>query len=231
MTPVQDAARQITVRISSRSDRLRVVAEAREDVVVEGDAIVQRDGSCTTIDSTGRRIVVRVPVGADLVIGTTTARVEVEGPVGQIAIVTKSGRVSVADATSVDIRTSSARVDVGRTSDECCVRTSSGRVEIGACGSADVTTKSGRIVVQAANGPVKAHCVSGRVEVGLMAPDDVAAETVSGRIHVTVPHGVAVTTNDDRSLSTAWPVAPRRASRRAPCLVESMFPRNDWSSK
>ncbi|MET0661890.1 MAG: hypothetical protein ABWZ42_02040 [Ilumatobacteraceae bacterium] len=205
MTPVQDAARQITVRISSRSDRLRVVAEARADVLVEGVASVQRDGSCTTIDSTGRRIVVRVPLGADVVIGTTTARVEVEGPVGQLAIVTKSGRVSVADATSVDIRTSSARVDVGRTSDECCVRTSSGRVEIGACGSADVTTKSGRIVVQAANGPVKAHCVSGRVEVGLMAPEDVAAETVSGRIHVTVPHGVAVTTNDDRSLLTAWP--------------------------
>ena len=62
---------------------------------MEGDAIVQRDGSCTTIDSIGGRIVVRVPVGADLVIGTTSASVEVEGPVGQIAVVTKSGRVSV----------------------------------------------------------------------------------------------------------------------------------------
>lgn len=205
MTPVQDAANQVTVRISSRSDRLRVVAEARADVLVEGDARVRRDESCTTIDSTGRRIVVRVPVGADLVIGTTSARVEVEGPVGQIAVVTKSGRVSVADATSVDIRTSSARVEVGHTAEECCVRTSSGRVDIGACGSADVTTRSGRIVVQAANGPVRAHCVSGRVEVGLMAPENVAAETVSGRIHVTVPRGVAVTTNDDRSMLTAWP--------------------------
>ena len=120
-------------------------------------------------------------------------------------VVADSGRITVADATSADIRTSSARVEVGRTSEECCVRTSSGRVEIGACGSADVTTVSGRIVVQAANGPVRAHCVSGRVEVGLMAPEDVAAETVSGRIHVTVPQGVAVSTNDDRSLLTAWP--------------------------
>ena len=193
------------MRISSTSDRVRVVAEARHDVLVEGEAIVHHDGSCTTIETIDERIVVRVPAGADLVIGSTSARVEVRGPVGRVAVVTDSGRITVADATSADIRTSSARVEVGRTSEECCVRTSSGRVEIGACGSADVTTVSGRIVVQAANGPVRAHCVSGRVEVGLMAPEDVAAETVSGRIHVTVPQGVAVSTNDDRSLLTAWP--------------------------
>ena len=163
------------------------------------------NGTCTTIDSISGRVVVRVPEGADLVIGTTSASVEVEGRVGQIAVVTESGRISVTDATSVDIRTNSARVEVGRTSDECCVRTSSGRVEIGTCGSADVTTKSGRIVVEAANGPVRAHCVSGRVEVGLMAPEDVDAETVTGRIRVTVPHGVAVTTTDDHSRLTTWP--------------------------
>ena len=205
MTPVHEDASAITVRISSTSDRVRVVAEARHDVLVEGEAVVHHDGSCTTIETIDERIVVRVPAGADLVIGSTSARVEVRGPVGRVAVVTDSGRITVADATSADIRTSSARVEVGRTSEECCVRTTSGRVEIGSCGSADVTTVSGRIVVQAANGPVRAHCVSGRVEVGLMAPEDVAAETVSGRIHVTVPQGVAVSTNDDRSLLTAWP--------------------------
>ncbi len=205
MTPAHESDSPHSVRISSAGHRLRIVAEPRPDVLVEGDATVRSDGSCTTIDSVRDRIVVRVPVGADLVIGTRSGRVDVDGPVGRIAVVSSSGRISVADATSVDIRTKSARVDVGRTSDECCVRTSSGRVEVGACGSADVTTTSGRIVLQAASGPVRAHCVSGRVEVGLMAPEPVDAETVSGRIQVTVPRGVVVHTDNDHSLLTAWP--------------------------
>ena len=83
MIPVQDEANQITVRISSTSDRLRVVAEAREDVLVEGDAIVQRVEACTTIDTTGRGIVVRVPVGTDLVIGTTSAASRSRGRSGR----------------------------------------------------------------------------------------------------------------------------------------------------
>ena len=205
MTPESAGSGPITVRISSASDRVLVVAEARPDVSVEGDATARTDGASTTIDSIRGRILVRVPLGADLVIGTRSGRIDVHGSVGRIAVASESGRVTVADAVSVDIRTKSARVDVKQTSDECCVRTSSGRVEVGVCGSADVTTRSGRIVVQTANGPVRAHCVSGRVEVGLMAPESVDAETVSGRISVTVPNGVAVRTTDDRSVVTEWP--------------------------
>jgi archaellum component FlaF (FlaF/FlaG flagellin family) len=200
----QDSSR-ITVRISATSNRIRVVAQDRQDVVVDGDAAVRHDGSCTTVDSIGGRVVVWVPEGTDLVLGTTSARVTVEGPVGRVAVVTESGRINVADATSADIRTNSARVEVGRTSADCCVRTSSGRVTIGACGSADVTTKSGRIVVEAASGPVQAHCVSGRVEIALTTAEDIDAETVSGQIRVTVPHGVAVHTNDDLTVRASWP--------------------------
>ena len=160
--PIQQTS-PITVRISATSDRVRVTAEARDDVLVQGDASVRTSGSRTTVESRGDRILVRVPEGADLVIGTTSARVDVEGAAGRVAVVTESGRITVEDATSADIRTRSARVKVGRTAAECCVRSSSGRVTIGECGSAEATTKSGRIVVLAANGPVRAHCVSGRV--------------------------------------------------------------------
>src|SRR4051794_13812565 len=98
----QDTSR-FTVRISATSDRIRVVAQDREDVLVDGDAAVQRDGSCTTVDSIGGRVVVWVPEGTDLVLGTTSARVTVEGQVGRVAVVTESGRINVADATSADI--------------------------------------------------------------------------------------------------------------------------------
>ena len=174
-------------------------------MLVQGDASVRTNGSRTTVESRGDRILVRVPAGADLVIGTTSARVDVDGPAGRVAVVTESGRITVEEATSADIRTRSARVKVGRTSAECCVRSSSGRVTIGECGSAEATTKSGRIVVLAANGPVRAHCVSGRVEVGLMAPGDIDAETVSGEIRITVPAGVGVLTGDGLSVRTLWP--------------------------
>jgi len=56
---------QIAVRLSSADHRVRIVAETRPDVVVEGDATVRIDGSCTTIDSIRDRIIVRVPVGTD----------------------------------------------------------------------------------------------------------------------------------------------------------------------
>ena len=36
-------------------------------------------------------------------------------------------------------------------------------------------------------------------------PADVDAETVSGRIRITVPPGVGVITNDDLSVRTLWP--------------------------
>ncbi len=193
------------VRISSTSHRVEVVAENRADVVVEGDARVERDGSMTTVDSVRSRLVVRVPEGTDLQIGTTSARVEVEGPVGPAAVVTESGRVTVAEAASADVRTNSARVEVGRVDGECCVRTSSGKVEVARCGAADVTTDSGRIVVRRAGVPVRSHCVCGRVEIALEEPADVDAETVSGRIEVQVPAGVDVRWANDQGAVASWP--------------------------
>ena len=62
---------------------------------------------------------VRVPEGTDLVVGATSGRVTIEGRVGSVSAVTTSGRVSIADAGSVDVRTKSGRIDVGRTMSTC----------------------------------------------------------------------------------------------------------------
>jgi DUF4097 and DUF4098 domain-containing protein YvlB len=58
------------------------------------------------------------------------------------------------------------------------------------CSDADVTSGSGRIVLKDANGRVHAHCTSGRIEITLGGAYDVDAETVSGRIAVSLPPGV-----------------------------------------
>jgi DUF4097 and DUF4098 domain-containing protein YvlB len=179
-----------TVRIASTSGTVRVIAEDRADVDVPDSLEFSVDESVMTVSAGSRRAVVRVPTGTDLVVGTTSGRVEVVGPVGSLAVTTTSGRVSVEGARSVDIRTASGRIEVGDAIGSCRVSTRSGRVVVGRCGEAHLTSMSGRISLDAADGPVHAHCVSGRIEVTVDSAQDVDAETVSGRISVRLPAGV-----------------------------------------
>jgi DUF4097 and DUF4098 domain-containing protein YvlB len=179
-----------TVRIAATSAAVRVIAEHRAAVDVPDSLESSVDESVMTVSAGSRRAHVRVPIGIDLVIGTISGRVEVIGPVGALAVSTTSGRVSVEQARSVDIRTTSGRIDVGSTTGSCRVLTRSGRVVIGSCGDAHLTSTSGRISLDAAGGPVHAHCVSGRIDVTADSAQDVDAETISGRISVRLPSGV-----------------------------------------
>jgi DUF4097 and DUF4098 domain-containing protein YvlB len=178
------------VRISTTSGSINVVAEAGLTTIQSTTAPLVAEGSSTTFDGGSSRVKVRVPEGTDLVVGATSGRVRIEGRVGSVSAVTTSGRVSIADAGSVDVRTKSGRIDVGRTMSECRAVASSGRVEVGRCGEADVTARSGRIVLKEVHGTARAHCVSGRVDISMGAAYDVDAETVSGRIVVSLPPSV-----------------------------------------
>lgn len=178
------------VRISTTSNRVVVVAEDRPDVTVDGAARVAEAGGVTTIDQVRGRLSVRVPLGTDVVVGSASARVEVRGAAGDVAVTSESGRVSVEQARTVDVRSSSGRIEVGRVAGECRLRSISGRVQVERCGGADASTTSGRVVLRGVDGPVRAHCVSGRIEVVLESAHDVDAETVSGRISVSLPPGV-----------------------------------------
>lgn len=178
------------VRISTTSGSINVVAEPGLSAIRSSTGPLVTEGSSMTIDGGHSRVNVRVPEGTDLVVGAISGRVTIEGRVGAVSAVTTSGRVSIADAGSVDVRTTSGRIDVGRTMSACRAVASSGRVEVGRCGEADVTTRSGRIVLKDAHGTVRANCVSGRVDISMAAPYDVDAETVSGRIVVSLPPSV-----------------------------------------
>jgi DUF4097 and DUF4098 domain-containing protein YvlB len=179
-----------TVRIATTSGAVRVIAEDRADVDVADSLAFSVDDSVMTLSTGSRRALVRVPIGTDLVVGTTSGHAEVIGLVGSAAVTTTSGRVSVEAARSVDIRTASGRIEVGSVAGSCRVLTRSGRVVIGTCGDAHLTSTSGRISLDAAGGPVHAHCVSGRIDITVNSAQDVEAETVSGRISVRLPAGV-----------------------------------------
>ena len=181
-TIAADPATQL--RITSRSGRVTVAAEQRDDIVVPLGVEVSREAETITVSADADAISVRVPEGLDLVIGTEGSRVDVTGPLGAVAIATASGRVSVEVAGSVDVRTTSGRVDIGVVGGACRVRGESGRVTVDSCGTADVATSSGRIRLAEVAGSVRAHCTSGRIDVGVRGSHPVAAETVSGRITV-----------------------------------------------
>ena len=179
-----------SVRLSGNSQQLRVIAEAREDVLVEGTARVEMDGERTTIDDVGGSLVVRVPNESDLVIGATSGQVVVKGALGAVAVTTVSGRIVIEQAASVDARTDSAQVTIGQASGACRVRSESGQIKIGSCAGVDAATASGRIVLREVGGAVRAHCVSGRIDVEMAIAADADAETVSGHITIALPDGV-----------------------------------------
>ena len=187
-----DRAEVTSVRVSSAGGRVKVVAEDRGDVWVRGDATLQHDGSTATVEAPLGRVEIRVPSGVDLVVGSNSGRVEVEGPLGAVAVVTESGRITVEQAAAVDVRTSSGRVAIGRVEGSSRVRTNSGRVTVDETAGADVATVSGRIDLRSVSGRTTAHCVSGRIEIRLDAAADVEAETVSGRITVHVADAVRI---------------------------------------
>lgn len=180
-----------SIRIAAGEDRIEVVAEPRDWIEVTGPAQVKTDGSMTTVDQVNGRIIARVPLGTDVAIGTTSGRVEVVGPLGEVAATTTTGRISISGATSVDVRTDTGTVNVSEVGHRCRVRTRKGKVVINDCGGhADLATDSGRIDVTEANGSVTAHCVTGRIVVAMDSANDVAAETVNGRIDVSLPPGI-----------------------------------------
>ena len=179
-----------TVRVSASSNRVEVLAvDGDRAFRVEGTADVDEVGPQVTISKVRSSLRISVATGTDLVIGTSSGRIEIRGHVGHLAIVTESGRVDVEHAESVDIRTESSRVEVGDVTGACRIRSTSGRVQVGSCGDADIAGSSGRIELRQVAGPVDAHSVSGRIEVALTAAYDVRAETVTGRIEVSLPKG------------------------------------------
>ena len=185
---MNDAA-PTAVRIASGSHRVEVRAVDGVALEVSGDARVERGGGGVTIDEARGRLTVLVPSGTDVVVGTTSGRVDLRGRFGQVAVVSESGRVEVERAVSVDVRTETSAIEIGEVSGACRVRSKSGRVEVARCGAADVASTTGRVEMRHVDGVVDAHSVSGRIELSLERPHDVRAETVTGRIEVSLPPG------------------------------------------
>lgn len=176
-----------TLRLSSSSGRIRVIAEERADVEIERGV---RHGSGDTIEVRGGSggVVVRVPTGTELVIGSSSGAVELEGACGPVSVTTRSGRVVVDGATELDARTISGRIEVRRVIGQCRCKTGNGAVQVGrAEGEVHVATVSGRVEIDDATGPLRVSTVSGRVEASVREHCDVRVDSVSGSVCIAVP--------------------------------------------
>lgn len=179
------------LKIVTTSGRVRVIGEDRGDAVVEAPGPRRvLDGS--EVRTTSKAVELRVPAGTDLVVGTASGTVLLEGPLGSTRVTTASGAITAEDVASIDARTTAGSIDV-RARGEGRLRTSSSAVHVrGAARGLSVATTSGRVVVEDSRGPVSVRTVSGAVEIGVGAPAAVTVDTISGGVRVTVPPGVAV---------------------------------------
>jgi DUF4097 and DUF4098 domain-containing protein YvlB len=178
------------IRITATSGRIDITAEARGDIVVD-QGQEHPMGGVLEVQGSHSGVRMRVPVGADLIIGSHSGSVKLHGDLGNVRITTRSGSLEIEACTSLDARTVSGRVDVGTVSGDAHIKAANGRITIAEVrGALTATSVSGTVEVGRAGGAVHATTVSGKVDVGMTGAADVRAESVSGRVRVALPEGV-----------------------------------------
>ena len=182
-------ALEIATRSGAVIVRARPIAQPE---VLSGSAEIRADGVVRA--GASGRIEIACPEGTDVIIGSSSGRIECHGPLGRVAITGHSGRVSIeeiGEAGSIDVTITSGRLEVGAVGD-AQVHSASGRVVLGLArvGEVDVHTLSGRVAVTVPRGVEPAlHLVSrsGRVRSDVASGSEgrMAVESFSGSIKVT----------------------------------------------
>jgi len=184
---------RLRLRISAASGRVRVIAEPREHVLVErGGSAHGADDGAVEVRPTRRSdsVVVRCPVGADVVVGTQSGRVDLGGQFGAVGVTSHSGSIHVAAVASADLRTVSGRVEVEACAGRCRISTTSGKITVGASGDAEISTTSGTVRIDGVRGSAQLRSVSGSVHLVSSGGGPIRISTVSGTIEVRLPSGM-----------------------------------------
>lgn len=188
----------VSVRIQSRSGKVEVVAEPRDDVLVEGegfDAHEIEGGAALEIRSGrggSKSLLVRCPVGTDVSIGTHSGSIRTEGELGVLTATTMSASIDVDRADEADLRSGSGSIKVRGIRGRCRLNSMSGKIEGGQLGACACGTMSGSIRIDRVIGPLKARTVSGSVEANCEGEGAIAVKSVSGKVQIGLPEGTSV---------------------------------------
>ena len=185
----------VALRLQSRSGRVHVIAEPRDDVAAETDRVESflDDGGRTLVVRSSRGgskpLTVRCPVDTDIVVGTHTGHVRLEGKFGGVYVTTMSGSIEVDDAEEADLRSMSGGLSIGTCRGRCRMNAVSGTVAGGEMDSALATTVSGSIKLRRVHGEVRAKSISGSIEMSASGDSNIAVKTVSGKVRIGLPEG------------------------------------------
>jgi hypothetical protein len=185
----------VTLRLQSRSGKVHVIAEPRDDIEAQGDRLQmsEEDDGATLQLRAGRgsgNLVVRCPAGTDIVVGTHSGSVRLEGRFGDVSITTMSGGIDLEAADQADLRTMSANISVGSCAGAARTSSISGRIDAGTAGSAVASTMSGAITFERVRGAFRARSVGGSIEASCDGEGAIAVKTVSGKVRLTLPAGM-----------------------------------------
>jgi DUF4097 and DUF4098 domain-containing protein YvlB len=177
------------VRVTVSSGDVVVIGEPRDEVDVEGARSEAADGEIV-VKGGSDDCTVRVPSGTDVVVGSNSGDVMLEGLLGAVSVTTVSASVDAEDVGSIDARTISGRLQVEECRGTARLKTKSARVKVGrVAGDIRVATLSGRVEIEEAQASASLKTVSGSIGVHVTGHEPVRAESVSGSINITVPAG------------------------------------------
>jgi DUF4097 and DUF4098 domain-containing protein YvlB len=185
----------VTLRVQSRSGKVLVIAEPRDDIEAETDEVesFMADGGATLVVRSSRGgakpLTVRCPVDTDVVVGTQSGSVQLQGKFGNVHVTSASGSIDVDEADDVDLRSMSGSLQLRQCHGRCRLSAISGKIDVGSADAAHVASVSGSIRVGSALGDVKARSVSGNVELGASGAGRIAVQTVSGGVRIALPKG------------------------------------------
>jgi DUF4097 and DUF4098 domain-containing protein YvlB len=175
------------VRITVNSGTVRVIGEPRAGITVTGAQTSDADGE-TLVRGSSDRVVVHVPAGTDLRVGSASGDVTITGLLGAVSVTTSSADVEAEDVASIDARTNSGKLTVTESRGSVRLRTKSSRARVGrADGDVHIATVSGKVEVGDARDSVEIKTVSGNISVFAHGRGTIGVETVSGKIKVLVP--------------------------------------------
>ena len=179
------------ISIASRSTAVIVVASAGSELTVEGGQLNSMpDGTFTVAPGPGARVMeIHGPAHLRVTVGTSSGTVDMRGPLGRVAVVTRSGRIHIAEAEELDVRTTSAVIEVGSCPGDCHVVSTSGKVKLGHIGEAHVSSVSGSVTVGLVE-TAEVRTISGKVSIGIHGSGShVTVRTMSGAVEGLVVNG------------------------------------------
>lgn len=151
-------------------------------VTIVNGQVITAPGTVVIGGTGGMRITVRLPEGSSVALSGSAPDLTTRGQLASVTTDIVSGDVQVAHAHRVGLRTTSGDVRIGSSSD-VTVRSVSGDVV--------VRELAGRAVVTTVSGDIALHAVT---------PSTVTAQSVSGDLNLSAPHGVEIDA-DTRTVS------------------------------